>query len=154
MDEADPSYAKIMGYIDHNPAAVLSTVGNDGPHGAVIYVVTASHATLCFVTKNKTQKYTNLIEHPAVSLTFFNEKEGTTLQAAGNAFTADDPQLKELVLDKMRKAHAVQADWLPPITKLDAGEYVVIGVQLTYARLAEYQGLGITGPTFTELKKA
>lgn len=154
MDEADPSYAKIMGYIDRNPAAVLSTVGDDGPYGAVVYVVPASHSTLCFVTKNKTQKYANLTEHPVVSLTFFNEREGTTLQTKGNAYTADDPGLKNFVLDKTSKSHAVRADWLPPVTTLDAGEYVVIGVELTYARLAEYQGLGITGPTFTELRKA
>ena len=154
MDESDPGYAKIMGYVERNPAAVLSTTGSDGPHGSVIYVVPASHGTLCFVTKNKTKKYANLAEHPLVSLTIFNEKESSTLQAVGSAYTADSLELKEFVMDKMRKAHAMMADWLPPVTKLNGGEYVVIGIELTYARLAEYQGMGITGPTFTELKKA
>lgn len=154
MDETDPNYAKIMGYVDHNPAAVLSTVGNEGPHGAVVYVVPASHGTLCFVTKTKTQKYTNLMEHPSVSLTFFNEKEGTTLQATGKAFVADNAELKDFVLDKMREAHAIRTNWSPPVTRVGAGEYAVIGIELTYARLAEYQGLGIAGPDFTELKKS
>ncbi len=154
MDETNPSYAKIMGYMDRNPAAVLGTIGPEGPHGAVVYVVPASHGTLCFVTKSKTKKYTNLIEHPIVSLTFYNEKEGTTLQVTGSAYAADNPELKDFVLDKMRQAHALRTDWLPPVTELEGGEYVVVGVELTYARLAEYQGQGITGPTFTEIKKS
>lgn len=142
-----------MGYIERNPAAVLSTASNKGPHGAVVYVVPASHGTLCFVTKDKTQKYTNLTQHPTVSLTFFNEKEGTTLQATGKAYVAKNTELKDFVLEKMRKAHAVMAEWLPPVTQQTAGEFVVIGVELTHARLTEFRGLGIGEPTFTELTR-
>jgi len=151
VDENSPNYSKIMDYIDHNPAAVLGTADSKGPHGAVVYIITASHGTVCFVTKNKTQKYQKLIKQPIVSLTFFNEREGTTLQATGEAFVADDTTLRDIVMDKMAKAHAIMADWLPPVSKLDAGEYVVIGITLTSARLAEYQGLGNNGPKFTVL---
>lgn len=153
MDQDDPSYAKILSYIDHNPTAVLGTLGEDGPYGAVVYVVLVSHGSLCFITKNQTQKYINLVAHPEVSLTFFNEKEGTTLQAKGKAYVADSPDLKDFVLDKMRKAHAIMSGWVPPVTKLNAGEFAVIGIELAYARLAEYQGLDANGPTFTEYKR-
>lgn len=153
MDETNSDYVKLMRYVEHNPAAVLSTIGDDGPLGAVVYVVVASHGTLCFVTKNQTRKYANIMKHPEVSLTFFNEKEGTTLQATGQAFVAANTDLKDYVLEKMRKVHAIMAEWLPPITKLADGEYVVIGIELTYARLTEFGGLGIGGPTFTELRK-
>lgn len=153
MDETDANYTKIMGYVDRNPAAVLSTVSGDVPHGAVVYVVPASYGRLCFVTKNKTQKYANLTKHPTVSFTFFNEKEDTTLQVTGRAYVAESAELKDFVLEKMRKAHVVMASWLSPVTRLAAGEYVVIGVELTYARLTEFGGLEIGGPTFTELKR-
>ncbi len=149
MDETHPSYGKIMRYIEHNPAAVLSTTGDDG---AVVYVIVASYGRLGFVTKTQTQKYANIVKHPEVSLTFFNETEGTTLQATGKAFVADSADLKDYILDKMQKAHAIMADWLPPVTKINAGEYAVMGIELTYARLAEYQGVDISGPVFTELK--
>lgn len=153
MDETNTNYTKIMGYIDRNPAAVLSTIGKDGPHGAVIYVITASHGTLCFVTKNQTQKYANIVDQPSVSLTIFNEREATTLQATGHAYVANDNQgLKEIVMDKVTKAHATMSDWLPPVTKIANGEYAVIGIELKTARLADYGGVNINGPTFTELK--
>jgi len=64
MDETNPNYAKIMNYVERNPAAVLSTMGEDGPHGAVVYLIPASHGTLCFVTKNQTKKYANIVNQP------------------------------------------------------------------------------------------
>ena len=153
MDEASPNYTKIMGYVERNPAAVLSTVGEDGPHGAVVYVIPASHGTLCFVTKNQTKKYANIVNQPSISLTIFNENESTTLQASGRAFVADNSQgLKEIVMEKMTKAHATMSDWLPPVSKIQNGEYVVIGIELASARLADYSSIDVGGPVFTELK--
>ncbi|HSX16934.1 MAG TPA: pyridoxamine 5'-phosphate oxidase family protein [Patescibacteria group bacterium] len=154
MEDTSPNYTKIMTYIDRNPAAVLSTVNEDGaPHGAVVYICTTSHRNVCFVTKNLTRKFGNIAKHPQVSLTFFNEKEGTTLQASGNAFVADNPEMINYVLDKMNKMHAMQAGWVPPVTKLDAGEYAVIGIELQDARLADYSttGIGNNEATYTEL---
>ena len=144
MNEADPAYAKVMAYIDHHPAAVLGTVDEDTqPHGAVVYVCTASHGAVCFVTKNLTKKYGNLAAHPQVSLTFYDEKESSTLQVAGKAFIADDPDMINYVMDKVAKLHSLQSDWLPPVSKVQAGEYAVVGVELTHARLAEFRGMGI-----------
>lgn len=153
MDEANPSYTKIMAYIERNPAAVLSTIGEDGPHGAVVYTIPASHGTLCFVTKNQTKKYQDIVNNGAVSLTYYNDNESTTLQVTGNAYVADDSQgLQTIVMDKMTKAHATQSSWLPPVTKITSGEYAVIGVEVKYARLSDYGTLDVGGPTITELK--
>lgn len=153
MDENNANYAKVMAYIDRNPAAVLSTTGDDGsPYGSVVYVCTSSHGTLCFVTRTSTKKYKNLVDRPQVSLTFFNEKESSTLQATGRAFIADNPKLIDYVFDKIAKIHAMQADWLPPVSKLSTGDYSIIGVELTGARLAEFGGVGIgSNDIFTQL---
>ena len=152
MDEASPAYTKIMDYIDHYPAAVLSTVDKDGiPHGAVIYVCTTSHSTLCFVTKNVTKKYANIADRPTVSLTFFDERQSSTLQVQGKAFIASDSKMVDYVLNRVKKIHALQAEWLPPVSKIQNGEYAVVGIEIQHARLAEYQGIGIGGATFTEL---
>lgn len=147
------NYAKIMSYIDRNPTAVLGTINNDGtPYGAVVYVCSASHSRVCFITKNLTRKYANLVEHPHVSLTFFNERESSTLQAEGRAFVVNDAELMDTVMDKINKVHAMRADWMPPVAKLRAGSYTVIGVELTHARLAEYEGMDIGSlKIFTEL---
>lgn len=152
MDATNPDYVKITDYINHNPAAVLGTVGQDGPHGTVIYVIAASHGTLCFVTKNQTKKYQNILENPAVCLTFFNDKQSTTLQIAGKAYVADDSHgLKEIVMDRVSKEHALMSDWLPPVTKIQNGEYAVIGIEVTYARLSDYGGIDLDGPKVVEV---
>ena len=153
MQESDPNYTKIMAYVEHNPAGVLSTVGEDGPHGAVVYVIPASHGTFCFVTKNHTKKYQNIVRQGAVSLTFFNEQESTTLQITGKAYVADNSQgLKEIVLDKITKAHAAISNWLPPVTEISEGEYAVIGIEITYARLSDFAVMDVTGPTIIEAR--
>ncbi len=157
MEESSPDYVKITSYIERNPAAVLGTSGADGPHGAVVFVIPASHGTVCFVTKNETKKYQNIMEQPLVSLTIFNEHESTTLQATGKAYLADNSTgLKEIVMDKITKGHAMMSDWLPPVTKIEEGEYVIIGIELNHARLTDYGGAagpGMGGPTVTEITR-
>ena len=133
--------------------AVIGTIGVDGKmHGAVVYVFTASHSTICFVTKDSTQKYVNITKNPLVTLTIFNEKETSTLQASGRAFVADDPKMIDYVMDKITKSHITRSNWFPPITKLRDGSEAIIGIELTKARLAEYEGFGIgSDDMFTEV---
>jgi general stress protein 26 len=151
--QTSEAYTKIKSYIDHNPAAVVGTINADGtPYGSAVYVCALSGQRVCFVTKNLTQKYVNISETPQVSLTFFNEKDSSTLQASGTAAILNDAQLINMVMDRMTRIHAIRAEWLPPISKLRAGNYVTICVTLTKARLAEYQGLDIgSEQIFTEL---
>jgi len=153
MDENSSNYPVLAEYIGTHPAAVLSTINDDGtPYGSVVYVGLAGHRQVFFVTKNQTRKYANVSKRPQVSLTFFNDKDSSTLQASGKAFVADDPKMIDHALDAMKKIHAMQAEWLPPISKLNAGNYVLIGIQLESARLAQYKGLGIgSDDIFTEL---
>lgn len=141
MNEGGLEYAKIMDYIERNPAAVLSTTNGDGsPHGSVVYVVGMSHHTVCLVTKIGTQKYANIVSRPAVALTFFNEHDSSTLQASGQAYLADSPQMVDYVLDKVTKLHAMQAGWTPPVTHVPGEKYAVIGIELEHGRLSEFQG--------------
>lgn len=155
MDETDPKYTKIMSYIEAHPSAILGTVNEDGtPHGAAIYVVVASHHTVCFVTKTLTTKFKNLTRQSQVSLTFVDDHDSSTLQVRGRAYSVEDTKMQQYIMDKMVKIHRIQADWLPPIAKLEAGPYTVVGVELQDARLAEYQGVDISGneQIFTELQ--
>ncbi|MFI5270430.1 MAG: pyridoxamine 5'-phosphate oxidase family protein [Candidatus Saccharimonadales bacterium] len=144
MDEANPNYAEIMDYIDSNPLAVIGTTGEDGTmHAAVVFMYRASHGTVCFVTKNSTRKYKNIIANPQVTLTIFNEKETSTLQASGRAFEADDPKMISYVMKKIDDSHVSRAGWFPPVSKLREGSNVIMGVEITKARLARYGGFGI-----------
>ena len=146
MDEGSDDYQKIMAYITAHPAAVVSSTNDDGtPHAAVVYVCVASHHTICFVTRNLTHKYQNMYQRAEVSVTIYDERDSSTLQASGKAFVANDQHMLDYVMDKIDQLHALQADWLPPIKKLrNAGDFVVIGIEMTNIRLAQYHGMDIT----------
>lgn len=139
------SYDQIVAYIDHHPVATLSTINPDGsPHGAIVYVCADDHQPVVyFVTKQQTKKYQNLRDRNQVSLTIVNSAENSTLQASGHAFDVRDASVINMVMEKIIHDHVSAKEWLPPIAKLRAGAYEVVGVRLTYARLAEFQGMTI-----------
>lgn len=135
----------IRTYIDQNPIATLGTINSDGtPHGAVIYVCADTHRpVIYFITKQATTKYENIIKHSQTSLTIVNPSENSTLQAAGRAFEVQDAPTIDMAMKKIYHERASAQEWLPPIAKLRAGAYVIIGIELTYARLAQFKGMTI-----------
>jgi general stress protein 26 len=148
-----PKYEEIADYIRQNPVAIIGTIDDDGtPYGAVVYVCNDDHRPLVyFITKNGTRKYKNLAARPAVSLTITKPGETSTLQAKGQASLVRDAATLDMVTTRITRTHATAPEWLPPLAKLHAGEYTVIAIELTEARLANYKGkmIGEAG-IFTE----
>jgi general stress protein 26 len=137
---------EILTYIDRNPIAILGTLNPDGtPHGAVVYacLMDDRRHTIYFLTKTETAKYKNLRDRLHVSLTIVNPEENSTLQAGGTAHEVHDPQVIDAVMKKIVRAHTTAKEWLPPIAKLRAGAYVVVGIQVSRARLAYFKGMQI-----------
>lgn len=133
--------AEIKAYIAKNPIATLGTTNAQGvPHGAAVYLCTGSNATVYFITKQNTAKYRNLKEQKQVSITIVDPSENSTLQAVGRAFEVADAATIDDVMQRIALIHDTANDWLPPIAKLRAGAYVVVGIELTRTRLAHYQG--------------
>lgn len=142
--ENTQAHTKIMEYIEYHSAAVLGTTNDDGsPHGAVVYVCTEGDSQVFFLTKTETQKYQNLSAREQVSLTFFEEGSMTTLQASGRAYVVEDAATIDAVMRRLTRIASAASDWLPPISKLRAGSYTIVGIDLGHARLAEYGGEGI-----------
>lgn len=139
------TYSKLLHYIDHNPIATVGTINPSGsPHGAIVYVCADDHHPIVyFITKQETRKYKNLRERSLVSLTIVNPESNSTLQADGRAFITQDPAIIDMVTKKIAQVHVSAKEWLPPIAKLRAGAYEIIGIELLRARLAEFQGMAI-----------
>lgn len=138
-------YASIRDYINKNPIATLGTTDTGGvPHGAIVYTCADTYRPVVyFITKQETAKYRNLKEREHVSLTIVNPSENSTLQAGGRAFEVEDAVTIDEVMKTIALQHDSAKDWLPPIAKLRAGAYVIIGIELTHARLAHYKGMVI-----------
>lgn len=157
MDKLTADRLKVMRYIDEHPVVVLSTLDDyNRPYGAVVYAVSGDHTTnmhVYFLTKEDTSKYHNLKARPAVSITSYDEHDISELQAQGHAEVEHDPRVIDTVMKHLTRAHALAAEWLPPIAKLRAGNYVMIGVTITHARLGEFKGASIgSRDIFTEIK--
>lgn len=130
---------EIVEYMQANPVMVLSTVDDLGvPHGAAVYVYAKSAKKVYCVTKTDTRKLHNLRANPRVAITIVNMAENSSLQATGHAETVQDASEIEDVMGNMAKIYAKGPDWLPPITKLRAGPYQVVGIDLKDVRLARY----------------
>lgn len=139
------TYRTAKAYIDQNPIATLSTINPDNtPSGAVVYICTdAKRPVVYFITKQETKKYQNLRDRHQVSLTIVNPSENSTLQANGRAFEVEDAVTIDEVMETIARNHISAKEWLPPIAKLHAGAYVIVGIELTHARLAQFQGMVI-----------
>jgi len=139
------SYSEIQKYIDQNPIATLGTINADSsPQGAIVYTCTDSHNPIVyFITKTETKKYHNLTDRDQVSLTIVNPSENSTLQANGRAFEVQEPVIIDRVMEKISHEHVSAKEWLPPIAKLRAGAYIIVGIELTWARLAQFHGMAI-----------
>lgn len=140
------AYNRIRSYIDINPIATIGTMNyNDGsPHGSVVYTCADTHHPIVYLlTKQGTRKYQNILVHDQVSVTIVNPSENSTLQADGHAEEVRDPETINMVMDKLAHDHLSSTEWLPPIAKLRAGAYVVVGITLTHARLAQFKGMVI-----------
>lgn len=138
-------YRKVKAYIDQNPIATLGTINPDGtPAGAAVYICTDSQlSNIYFITKQETKKYQNVRDRPQVSLTIVNPSENNTLQANGHAFDVEDAITIDRVMRAIEHEHSSAKEWLPPIAKLRAGAYVIVGVAITSARLAQFDGMAI-----------
>lgn len=134
-------YQKIAKYIDDNPIATLSTINDDGtPHGAIVYVISDSRKPIAyFLTKNETRKFKNLAARTTVGITIYNEPHNSTLQASGTTFVVKGSEKIDTIMKKMIRANALRKEWIPPVSKLSAGHYVLVGIELTNARLAEFE---------------
>ena len=120
---------------------VLGTIGANGtPHGAAVYGVAITSNQLYFITKTETQKFRDITLNPNVSITIVDPSENSSFQATGKAEVVDNPRIIEMVMAKMSTVHAHGADWMPPIAKLHAGAYQIVGIYLHHARLAKFKG--------------
>jgi general stress protein 26 len=147
-------YHKVLDYIKDHPEAVISTVDNDHtPHGAVVYIYTDNLKRLYFLTKTKTKKFTNLKDHSPVSLTFFDKTDNSTLQINGKSYIETDPHVVSATMQKLMQEQVHESRWIPPIARIEAGDFVLVSIIPQKMRLAEYGAETALGDdVFTDIK--
>lgn len=121
------SKQKIYEFLNTHPVGVLSTADEDGnPHASVIYFSISEEFAITFVTRKRTRKYQNLQQDPRAMLVVFDSAGQVTVQISGVVQMIEEPTDLRQALQYMVKASYTTSKpgSPPPITKLDAGEYV------------------------------
>lgn len=132
---------KILEYIAKHRVIALATSDHKGiPHSAAVYVHANSAKEWFVLSKQDTKKIHNLDQNPRFSALMYDRKDNSTLQARGFASTVEDNNTIGKVMHAMAEIYGSEKDWLPPIAKIDAGQYVVKRLDVEWLRFAGYGG--------------
>lgn len=132
----------IANFLKHHHVAVLGTANKQTamPHAAAVYYATDSKMNIFFVTKEGTVKSKNLDSNPQAAIAIYERENQRTLQTSGPVSRVDDPVMMEKALRIMAKYSKETADTeVTPISKIQAGDYVLYKLSPQSYRLADYK---------------
>jgi len=133
---------RIFDFINRNSAGVLASVTPDGqPHATVIYyMIDKDDFTISFLTKTGTEKHRNLVMNNHVELVIFESLSQTVAQVFGTAEEITDPDVINIVADNIfHISMETSRGGVPPIAKLNAGEFTVFTIIPSQIRIAYYR---------------
>lgn len=131
---------RIYTFLKNNPIGVLSTVTpNNDPHGTVIYYSVNEQFTASFLTRHDTRKYDNIHHHDHVMLTVFDPRSQTTAQITGRAHeVTSTSEINRIAANTLGASLVTSENGIPPITKLEVGEYAAFTIKPVQIRLAVF----------------
>ncbi|MEK7621314.1 MAG: pyridoxamine 5'-phosphate oxidase family protein [Patescibacteria group bacterium] len=133
---------KILEYIAKHKAAALATVDDDGVlHSAAVYIYAKDSKKWYTISKLDTKKARNLAAQPRFSATIFDRSDNSTLQARGIAKVEKDDDTIGEIMNAMAKIYGSERDYLPPVAKIQAGDYVIIRLEVEWLRFAKFGGV-------------
>jgi len=142
--DTQPPYENpnITNFLKANHIAVLATADKTSaaPHAATIFYATDSKMNIFFVTKENTAKNRNLTGNPQAAIAIYDGAKQETAQIFGPVSKVDDPAMMGKALRIMTKySVATSGSEEIPISKIDAGQYVLYKLSPQSIRLAEYK---------------
>jgi len=132
----------IQAFFKEHQVAVLATASKEDsrPHAAAVFYESDSYLNLFFLTKEKTIKSSNLDANPISAMVIYDAPMLRTAQVTGNVSRVEDPEMKAKALRIMsRHSKDVSGSADTPVSKLDAGEYILYRLTPTTIRLADYK---------------
>jgi nitroimidazol reductase NimA-like FMN-containing flavoprotein (pyridoxamine 5'-phosphate oxidase superfamily) len=137
-----------LGFIASNPLAVLSlNQKHEAPYATPVFVLGDNQLNLTFVTKVKTHKYELLSHDNRVAITIHNAHKQQVLQATGeaNAIGSGEGEAQKFFDQVNSLEEPSDANWMPPIVKIDAGEYAIFKIETDWMQITHFNS-HISGP--------
>jgi len=131
---------RILDFLKKHEIGVLATVDPNGePSAATIYFTVDDNLNISFLTKTGTKKHDNLKRHNHAMLVVSEAQTQTTVQIKGIATEVTDAAEADKVFRAiLRVAMATSDAGMLPISKLQAGGYVVYQIKPKEIRMAVY----------------
>ena len=118
-------------FLKQHPAVGLATANSDGkPNAALVYCVAGPSDTFEFISLRETTKSKDLFENPKACLVAFDVVEGKTAKIEGVVQEITDTNHQTELFGKvLAVSQQTRGDHLPPITQMQAGEFVFFSIQ-------------------------
>lgn len=132
---------KILEYLAKQKVVALSTSDEHGVlHSAAVYVYAKQPKQWFVMTKSDTKKARNLTSQRRFSAVAYERHDNSTIQVRGVASTEENSDTIGEVMNAMAKIYGSERDYLPPIAKIQAGDYVIIRLEIEWLRFAKFGG--------------
>ena len=132
---------KILEYLAKQKVIVLGTSDQHGVlHSAAAYVYARQPKQWFVISKNDTKKARNLISNKRFSAAAYDRHDNSTIQARGLASIEEDGDIIGEAMGAMAKIYGSERDYLPPIAKIQAGDYVIIKLDIEWLRFTRFGG--------------
>jgi uncharacterized protein YhbP (UPF0306 family) len=132
----------VVAFLKSNHVAVLATASPQSaePHAAAIFYTTDSHMNIYFLTKEQTAKSKNLEANPQAAVVIYEPSTLKTAQITGRAGRVQNEEMMQKALGLMSKfSQQVAGTSTTPISKLDAGGYILYQLVPQSIRLGDYK---------------
>lgn len=131
---------RIYDFLQAIRTGVLATVNPDGePHGTVIYHAVDKQLAVSFLTRAGTKIYDNLVKNNHVALVVFEPQSQKVVQVIGKAVGVTDGYgINEVAEAVFTATLKTSQSGMPPLVKLDSGEYAAFRIKPDQVRMASY----------------
>jgi nitroimidazol reductase NimA-like FMN-containing flavoprotein (pyridoxamine 5'-phosphate oxidase superfamily) len=128
-------------FLQTNTIGVLSTIDRTGNVcGATVYYLCDPDDQLYILTKSETSKARNMLQHPQVALTIFDEYSIQSLQVSGLASVVTDVAVTNQVFSLLTKERQYKDNKsTTPVTKIQEGSFVVFRISITDASYRKFK---------------
>jgi nitroimidazol reductase NimA-like FMN-containing flavoprotein (pyridoxamine 5'-phosphate oxidase superfamily) len=132
---------KIFDFLQDHKTGVLATVDpNNMPHASVLFYTIDKTFAARFLTKKGTRKSDNLRHNNHAMLLIYDEKSQTTAQITGIvAEIKDNDETHQVFLNALRASLHTAESAIPPISRVDAGEYVAYELKPAEVKMNVYK---------------
>lgn len=131
---------RIYNFLQEHPIGVLATIDPNGnPHAVVVYFSVDKDFTLSFITKRETKKHDNLKRNNRTMIVTYEPNTQTTVQVTGIANEVSGiSETARIFSNTIKSSKETSEAGIPPISKLNAGQYVAYHLRPLQIRMAMF----------------